>query len=337
MKQVTTAIIGCGQRGPVHGKVAKSSDRLRLLAVCDLDEERARKTGEMLDVEHVVDYHDLLSRDDLDSVIISTHTRHHGEIAIDAVDSGKSILVEKPLVDSVKTAKRLVDAAERAGVVGMVAYQMRFTELSAALKREAARVEPIQALFTVQRGMMAPQYFFPEHYGGVIDTASHTIHRALWIMEQEPSGVYATVRRGVFRDEKAIEFANMVIDYEDGERAVNIVTSLAAPSTHNIIQIVGRRGTLTSIDRNDMSIVTHAGFRPDKTPIDMNLRTVSVEREAHPELRMQEHFADLVLGTTTERYGNSLRDGMLSVAITEAAAESARRGERVELKRLLEE
>ena len=71
MSKVTTALIGCGQRGPRgHGKVAKESEKLELMAVCDIDESRAKSAGEMLGVGYVTDYHELLSRDDLESVII---------------------------------------------------------------------------------------------------------------------------------------------------------------------------------------------------------------------------------------------------------------------------
>ncbi len=258
MKEVTTALIGCGQRGPWHGQRTNSSRKLRLLAVCDLDESRARRTSELLGVDYVLDYKELLEREDLDSVIIATHTKHHGNIAIDAARAGKHILVEKPLVDSVETGKKLIRAADEEAVVGMVAYQLRFTELSSTLKKEAQSLEPLQALLTVQRGMMAPQYFFPEHYGGVIDTASHTIHRGLWLMEGKPKGVYATLRRGTFRGGDTIDFANMMIDF-DGGRSVTIITSMGAPNTQNIIQVVGRKGSLTTNDMKTLEVMRHRG------------------------------------------------------------------------------
>ena len=109
MEKVTTALIGCGQRGPRgHGIAAKKSEKLELLAVCDIDEVRARTSSELLEVEYVTDYHELLARDDLESVMIATSAKSHGPIALDAVQAGKHILVEKPLVDSVAMAKELI-------------------------------------------------------------------------------------------------------------------------------------------------------------------------------------------------------------------------------------
>jgi len=338
MRKVTTALIGCGQRGPGgHGKVAKASEKLELVAVCDIDESRAKAAAEMLDVEYVIDYQELLSRDDLDSVIITTHTKHHGQIAIDAARAKKHIIVEKPMVDSVETAKELIVAAEKSQIIGMVAYQLRFTKFAWALKREVADIEPLQTLMTVQRGMMNPQYFFPDHYGGVIDTASHTIHQALWVMEDMPSGVYATLRRGTFRKGETIEFANIMVDYDDGGRTLTIITSMGGVQTPNIIQIVGKHGTVSSTDRRTLKVVRHQGFKLDKSPIDLEVRTVEPEGIMRaPVVEMHDHFADLILVAVSEQRGTTFREGMLAVAITEAMAESAKRGERVPMAEILE-
>lgn len=336
MSKVTTALIGCGQRGPGHGKVAKASGELELVAVCDIDESRAKAAGEMLGVEYVTDYRELLSRDDLDSVIIVTHTRHHGQIAINAARAGKHILIEKPMVDSVAKAKELIAAAEESGIVGIVTYQLRFTEFARVLKREAADIEPLQALMTVQRGMMNPQYFFPDHYGGVIDTASHTIHQALWVMDGTPSGVYATLRRGTFRGDQTIDFANLMIEYDGGERAATIITSMGGVQTPNMVQVVGRHGTVSSTDRRTLKVVRHRGFEMDKTPIDLEVRSVEPKGDPRNSVaRMHDHFAHLIRGAASEQQGATLYEGMLAVAATEAMAESARRGERVPMAEII--
>ena len=339
MSKVTTALIGCGQRGPGgHGKIAKASEKLELVAVCDIDESRAKATGEMLDVEYVTNYCELLSRDDLESVIIATHTKHHGPIAIDAARAKKHIIMEKPMVDSVTTAKELIAAAEESNIIGIVAYQMRFTEFAWALKHETVEIEPLQVLMTVQRGMMAPQYFFPDHYGGVIDTTSHTIHQALWVMDDTPSGVYATLRRGTFRGDETIDFANLMIEYDNGERAATIITSMGGMQTPNIIQIVGRHGTVSSLDRRNLKVVRHHGFNMDKSPIDLEVRTVEPKGDMRNSvMEMHDHFGDLIRGTVSEQRGTTFYEGMLAVAATEAMAESAKRGERIPMDEILGE
>lgn len=333
MEKVTTVLIGCGQRGPRgHGTAAKKSEKLELLAVCDIDEVRARASSELLEVEYVTDYHELLARDDLESVMIATSTKSHGPIALDAVQAGKHILVEKPLVDSVAMAKELIAAADEAGVVGLVGYQARFTPFAEALKREVSEIKPMQALMTVQRGMMAPQYFFPDHIGGVVDTATHTIHQTLCVMGGVPSGVYGSIRRGTFRGDQTIDFMNLMIEYDDGERAATVISSMGGVQTPNIIQIVGKHGTVSSTDRRTLKIVHHRGFNMDKTPIDLDVRTIDPVNEiSEPAVTMHDHFADLIRGIVSEYRGATLREGMLAIAVTEAMVESAQCGARVSL------
>lgn len=334
MKKVTTALIGCGQRGlRAHGVAAKASEKVELIAVCDVNEARARAAGEQLGVPHFTDHRALMQRDDLESVIIATNAQYHASIALDAVRAGKHILVEKPLVDSVKTAKRLIAEANAAKVVGMVAYQGRFTAFTATLKREAAAIEPVQALMTVQRGMMLPQYFFPDHYGGVVDTATHTIHLAMHVMGM-PQAVYGNIRRGTFRGDGTIDMMNLMMEF-DASRCATIVASIGGVQTPNIIQVVGKRGSVSSLDRRKLKIVRHQGFELDRTPIGLEVREIEARGEGDPVGAMLDHFADLIRGVTTEYHGATLYEGMLALAVSEAMVLSAQRGARVPLVEIL--
>jgi predicted dehydrogenase len=336
MDKVTTAIVGCGQRGiGGHGMAVKESDRLSLLAVCDSDRERALAAGEKLGVPYVTDYANLLERKDLDSVIVATGTQAHFKVSLDAALAGKSLLVEKPMVDSAANGKKLESALRRSGIVGMVAYQMRFADFFRNVKEKSVEIDPLQLLMTCQRGMMAPQYFFKDHYGGVIDSASHHIDQALWIMGGPPMSVYGRVRRGTFRPEDAIEFASLMLEYDGGERTANIVASIGGVEAMNIFQIVGRHGSISSIDRRNLRVVTHGGFRRDKSPVDLKVQELAHDNSRDPTAKMLDHFADLVSGREAECMGTSVEEGTLAVAVTQAMAESAVSGKRIPLTSIL--
>ena len=336
MDKVTTAIVGCGQRGVGgHGLGVKESERLCLLAVCDSDRGRALAAGERLGVPYVTDYGELLDNKDLDSLIVATETKAHFKVCLDAALAGKSLLVEKPMVDSAGNGRKLESAARRAGVVGMVAYQMRFAEYFRGAKEKSGEIDPLQLLMTCQRGMMAPQYFFSDHYGGVIDSASHHIDQALWIMGGAPTSVYGRVRRGTFGPGDAIEFASMMLEYEGGERTANIVASIGGVDATNIFQVIGRHGSISSIDRRTLRLVTHRGFRRDKSSVDLKVQELTYEDKQDPTAKMLDHFADLVSGRTEECTGTSLEEGRLAVAVTQAMAESAATGKGIPLSSIL--
>ncbi|HEV2122047.1 MAG TPA: Gfo/Idh/MocA family oxidoreductase, partial [Chloroflexota bacterium] len=257
---VTTALIGCGNRGVnAHGTAARQSQKLDLVAVCDLDEARLRDASDTLGVAGERDYRRLLERDDLQSVIIATSAKWHVPVALDAVRAGKHILVEKPLADSAASSRKLVDEAEAAGVIGMVGYQARLTDFAERLQREAEAVHPMQSLITRQRAPFRPQFFFPEHYGGIMDALTHDIHLALWVMGGTPTGVYGSVTRGTILGDETIEFVSLIVEFEGGRRTATLTGSMVGLQTPNIVQVVGTRGTITSLDRKTLQIVRHAG------------------------------------------------------------------------------
>ena len=340
MSKITTALIGCGGRGPQgHAKVAQASGSLELVVVCDIDQRRAKSVGEKFGVEYVIDYHQLLTRNDIESVIIATGTKQHGPIAIDAARTKKHILIEKPLVDSVSTGKDLIKVVEESGVIGMVGYQQRFTAFTQRLKQEASEVEPLQALMTVQRGLLRSPYFVPEHYGGIIDTATHTIHQALRIMDDIPSGVYSTLRRGTFSRDQTIGYANLMIDYDNGARTSTIITSMGSVQVPNVIQIIGKYGTISSSDRKTLQVAKHRGFDlNDRQPIGLETQTIDLDETSHnPIAEMHSHFAHLISGEEKEQRGTTLREGLLAVMVTEAMALSAERGQRVSLTEVMDQ
>lgn len=331
-------LVGCGGRGvQAHGAQAVRSDKLALLAVCDLDHERREAAARRLGVEGVADYRALLERDDVEAVIVATGARAHAPIALDAIRAGKHVLIEKPLAEDAATCRRLVEAAEARGIVAMVGYQFRFSTFARDLKREAARIDPIQALLTVQRGPMGPQYFFSEHYGGVVDTATHTVHLALWVMGGEPEAVYGQVHRGSVTGDQTIEAMTLVVEYDGGARAATVVSSMYGMQAPNLVQVIGRRGHVSSRDRQTLQIVTHAGIRPGRGNVaELESRTIETGGGMDAATgAMLEHFADLITGAVREQAGTTLREGMYAVAVTQAMVHAAQTGRRVSLADIL--
>jgi predicted dehydrogenase len=343
--RITTALIGCGNRGVnALGAAAKRSAKLDLVAVCDVDEARLEAAEGALGVPGETDYHRLLARDDLRSVLVATNAKWHVPIALDAVRAGKHVLVEKPLADSAAAARELSDTAAAAGVVGMVGYQGRFTAFAQALQREAAAVEPVQVLVTRQRGPFRRQFFFPDHFGGIVDTLTHEVHLALWVMGGTPAAVYGSVQRGTILGDQTIEFITLVVESAATDsgpaRTATVVGSMHGLQAPNVVQVVGLRGTVTSFDRRNLQTVRHGGIREPAPARPEGLEANTVETAGDgdalaPTGAMLDHFADLVAGRTTEPRGATLREGMYALAVTQAAVEAARTGRRVAIDSLL--
>ncbi|MCB2177414.1 MAG: Gfo/Idh/MocA family oxidoreductase [Actinomycetales bacterium] len=122
------AVIGAGYWGPNLARNFRGSPDWDLVAVCDLDEARARKVvGDRSTVEVMTSVDALLARDDVDAVAIATPAGTHARLALAALDAGKHVVVEKPIASTSADARRMVQRAGEVGRVLMVDHTFCYT------------------------------------------------------------------------------------------------------------------------------------------------------------------------------------------------------------------
>jgi predicted dehydrogenase len=118
------ALIGCGDIGVVRaGALARTASKL--VAVSDVDAEKANGFAKRFGAEAFTDWHAMLDRD-IDAVIVSTPPVLHAGMCIEAVRKGKHVLCEKPLARSVDECRAMIDAAATAGRVLATGFNYRF-------------------------------------------------------------------------------------------------------------------------------------------------------------------------------------------------------------------
>jgi predicted dehydrogenase len=322
--RIRVAVIGTGQRGPSHAREILGCDEAELALVCDLDEERAKKAAGDFNVAYALDHREVIERDDIDALAIATHTRHHAGVMRDAAVAGKPFLVEKPFAGSIESGKEICEIAEKNAMVAMVGYQTRFTPFAQEMKALAEQIDLVQTHVAFQRGYFNPQYFFPEHYSGIIDGISHSMDLALWWTGSLPVEVIAHEVCGLFKpDKQAVEFVNISAKCADG-RIVSMVGSMAGMRMDNVCQMTGLKGNVSTADRKRIRYLTHNGFEEDKTPINLEQGEWN---GGDPVTDMWTHFARCVKsGNTDVSPGASLREGLAQVAVSEAAYISSKEG-----------
>ena len=122
------AVVGAGYWGPNLIRNFDSSAEWDLVAVCDLDEDRARSVlGSRSGVLVTPSLDEVLGRDDVAAVAIATPARTHRDIAERALRAGKHVLVEKPLADSVASGRSMLDLAAQHGLVLMADHTYCYT------------------------------------------------------------------------------------------------------------------------------------------------------------------------------------------------------------------
>ena len=122
---IQIALIGAGGMGNQDTYTALKHDGVKLVAVCDLYagrlEDAKKQWGN--DIFTTRDYKEILARKDVDAVIIGTPDHWHKQISIEAMQAGKHVYCEKPMVHSIDEGHEVINAQKKTGMVFQVGSQ----------------------------------------------------------------------------------------------------------------------------------------------------------------------------------------------------------------------
>ncbi len=123
--KVRIAVIGVGGMGSTHARMCRELEESELVALADINPERARHMGEQFECPYYTDHRELLGSEKLDAVTIATPHYFHPPIAIDAFAAGLHVLSEKPIGVRVGEAEKMAQAARDSGKVFAAMFQRR--------------------------------------------------------------------------------------------------------------------------------------------------------------------------------------------------------------------
>ena len=114
--RINVAVIGTGGRGyyvaSEFKKVGEGASNAQIVAVCDVYQKRVTKGKETFKCDGTLDYREILNRSDVDAVIVATPDHWHAKVALEAMDKGKDVYLEKPMCHTIEEAKRLSDTVK---------------------------------------------------------------------------------------------------------------------------------------------------------------------------------------------------------------------------------
>lgn len=146
--QLRIAVVGAGYWGPNLARNFRHSPDWQLVAICDLDGDRAQRLADQVGgVRVVTDLTELLASDDIDAVAIATPARTHHAIARAALAAGKHVMVEKPLADTGERGLEMVQDASDRGLVLMADHTYCYTPAVLKIRELIAEGELGDILF----------------------------------------------------------------------------------------------------------------------------------------------------------------------------------------------
>lgn len=332
-------IIGTGAIARLHARVySKLGYAVRACA------NRTAATGRRFAEEHgaefVDDYRVLCTHPDIDFVDVCTLPHFRLQAVEACAASGKPIQVQKPIATTLETAARMIEVAERAGIILGVVSQHRFDEssrfLADALRQgRLGRLLQIDAYVKWYRS--AEYYARPgkgswqvEGGGALINQAIHQIDLLRWFagpVEQ----VYAVWQLGAAHEIESEDIANAVLRFASGATGVVQASTAFTPGYPERIEVHGTKGTavITGDKLTVWDVQEDAGEAP---PLATTVASGASDPMAISFEPFERQFHDFVEAVRRQRkLAVSGQEGYQALEIVDAIYRSCRIGAPVRL------
>lgn len=248
-------LIGYGAWGRHHAEAISRAKDPELVAIaCKSEETQAQAMAEHPGVEVYRDYRELLRRDDVEAVDIVLPTFVHAQAGIEALDSGKHVLLEKPMAATAEECDHLLAAARRRGKVLTIGHEFRVSTQWSKIKELVSGGEigsPQYAMVSLfrhpyRKGAEGWRYDRSRVGSWILEEPIHFFDFILWFFEElgDPLSIQA-YGNSKNRSEGLYDNFSSVLQFSGGSYAV-ITQSLGGFEHHLVVEIVGTDGSIRS-------------------------------------------------------------------------------------------
>jgi predicted dehydrogenase len=330
--QLRVAVVGCGYWGSKHVRVVHAADSVAEVALVDTREDRLQNLARSH--KSAVSFATLAQAlPHVDAVIVATPPSTHVATALDAIEAGKHVLVEKPLALDSASARKLVAAAEDAGVILMVGHTFEYNPAVRKL-REIVRNHELGEPYYIDSARLNLG-LYQHDVNVILDLAPHDVSIINHVLGRKPVAVQAWASRHAHRRFEDVAYLRLFYDdfFDDHGLSANIHVSWLDPCKVRRVTAVGSKKMAVYDDlatEERIRILDRGVFAPsegdDLTQPPMSYRygdiVVPFISPDEPLAVQDRHFFECI--ATGAR---PLTDGQNGLAVVEAleAAELSRR------------
>ncbi len=332
---VTFGLLGAGRIGKVHARAISSDPDAKLVALADAAEATARSVAEQYGcAARTVE--DIEAADDIDAVVICTPTNTHADLIERFARAGKAIFCEKPIDLSLDRVKTCLKVVEETGAKLMVGFNRRFDPHFAAVRKaiDDGLVGDVEMIQIVSRDPGAPPASYIKSSGGIFrDMTIHDFDMARFMLGEEPIAV--TAAASVLTDPTIGELG----DYD----SVSVILTTASGKHCTISN--SRRATYGYDQRLEVHGSKGSAAVENQRPI--SIEVASAEGYRRPPLHdffmtryTEAYAAEIAAFVAVVRDGTAPspngRDGLLALALADAAVKSVKEGRTVKVSEVLQ-
>jgi len=305
-------VVGVGNMGRHHARIYSELSRegkVEFVGVADANVGRAKEIASKFKTGAFGDYRDLVGK--VDAVSIAVPTSLHRRVAMEFIENGASVLVEKPIAESIESAKEIVSAAKRNNVTLMVGHVERFNPGVLKLKK-VLEDGILGKVVTMNAKRVGPMVTRIADVGVIVDLAVHDIDVMSFISNSRVKEVYAKARN-VKHPAKVEDYALILLGFESGVDGI-IETNRLTPHKTRALTVVGTEG-IAQLDYIEQSLKVYNSEW---------VREAKIQKKEPLRLEL-EHFVECV-----EKGAKPLvsgEDGLHALEVAVKALESAKRDE----------
>jgi len=293
-QQIKFGLIGYGAWGSHHARAISECPRAKLVAIAarsEASQQRAR--DERPGTKIYGDYRQMLEREELDCVAVVLPTHLHYEASSAVLESGRHLLLEKPMALSVDHCDRLILLAEQKQRKLAIGHEFRLSSLWGKVKQmiDAGDIgEPQYALIELWRrpyrlGADGWRYDINRVGNWILEEPIHFFDLARWYFERvgEPVSVFAQASARRAEHEELQDNFSATVRFPRGAYAV-ISQTLAGWEHHQVVKVTGREGALWASWSGALDRTFHPTFSlkhsrgvAGETPVDVPIDKITGE------------------------------------------------------------
>ena len=245
------AVVGLGIIGAEHLRAIRTSKMLELVAVCDVNEMRAKSVSEEYGVPYFLDYKQIPGSVEVDAVVLNLPHGLHCESTVYFLEAGLDVFLEKPMANTLEECDRIIEASQRTGRKVAVGHIQRFFSVNRIVKDyissgKLGRLFAINEIRSINYFVpQRPAWFFSKSMAGggiVMNYGAHALDKMLYITGEHVEDVQACC--GNFLRGQEIEgHAQFLVKLSGGISAT--VTFSGYSSVGYETTYIGTHGSLT--------------------------------------------------------------------------------------------
>ena len=254
------ALIGCGRIATNHVTAAVNNN-LEIVAVCDIVPEKMEEIlakhnlADDKSIKRYTDYKQMLEENELELISIATESGKHAAIALDAIDAGVSVIIEKPMAMNIADAEEIIKRAAEKNVKVSACHQNRFNVAIQEVRKavEGGRFGKLSHASINVRWNRNKGYYdqapwrgtWEEDGGCLMNQCIHGIDLLRWMMGDEVVEVYGATRQQFHDYLEAEDVGVAVVKFKNGAiGTIEGTTNVYPQNLEETLYLFGENGTV---------------------------------------------------------------------------------------------